>query len=51
MSFLLAMARNPDVFRKAQQEMDRVVGRGRFPAFEDREFMPYLNAILEEVYR
>ncbi|KAH9886920.1 cytochrome P450 [Cubamyces lactineus] len=49
--FILHMARNPHVFRKAQEEMDRVVGVDRLPDFGDRDSLPYLKAILEEVYR
>lgn len=45
------MTRNPDVFNKAQTEIDRVVGRDRVPTFEDRETLPYLNAVLQEIYR
>lgn len=45
------MTRNPDVFNKAQTEIDRVVGRDRMPTFEDRETLPYLNAVLQEIYR
>ena len=49
--FILHMTRNPHVFRKAQEEMDRVVGVDKLPDFGDRDSLPYLNAILEEVYR
>ncbi|KAI0655729.1 cytochrome P450 [Cubamyces menziesii] len=49
--FILHMTRNPHVFRKAQEEMDRVVGVDRFPDFGDRDSLPYLKATLEEVYR
>ncbi|KAI0675604.1 cytochrome P450 [Trametes maxima] len=49
--FLLAMARNREVLLKAQEEMDRVIGHDRLPEFNDRDSLPYLNAILEEVYR
>ncbi|KAI0753673.1 cytochrome P450 [Fomes fomentarius] len=50
-SFVLAMVRNIGVLRKAQEEMDRVVGPDRLPDFGDRESLPYLNAVLEELYR
>ncbi|OJT11091.1 O-methylsterigmatocystin oxidoreductase [Trametes pubescens] len=50
-TFMLVMARERDVLRKAQEELDRVVGRERLPDFRDRESLPYVNAILEEVYR
>lgn len=49
--FFLAMVRNTDVYKKAQEEIDRVVGRERLPDFSDRESLPYLDALLEEVFR
>lgn len=48
---MLSMARNTDVLKKAQEEIDRVVGNERLPDFNDRESLPYVNALLEEVYR
>ncbi|TCD66360.1 hypothetical protein EIP91_001466 [Steccherinum ochraceum] len=50
-SFLLAMALHPDVQRKAQAELDAVVGPSRLPEFEDLEGMPYIQAVLMEVLR
>ena len=50
-SFVLAMVRNPDVLRKAQAEMDNVLGADRLPEFGDRDSLPYLSALLEELYR
>ncbi|KAG7447172.1 cytochrome P450 [Guyanagaster necrorhizus] len=50
-SFILAMALHPDVFAKAQSEMDDVVGRVRLPGLNDREALPYLDAVIKEVYR
>ncbi|KAJ6511703.1 cytochrome P450 [Mycena vulgaris] len=40
-----------DVQKKAQEELDTVVGRDRLPSFQDRANLPYLNAIITEVYR
>ncbi|KAI0819828.1 cytochrome P450 [Trametes gibbosa] len=48
---LLHLVRNPDMLRKAQEEVDRVVGNDRLPELADRPSLPYLNAFLEEVYR
>lgn len=45
------MTRNRDVLKKAQEELDRIVGRERLPDFSDRESLPYVNALVEEVYR
>lgn len=49
--FLLAMMDHPEVLKKAQQEIDAVVGQDRLPTFEDRASLPYVNAILEETWR
>ena len=45
------MAMYPDVQRKAQEELDRVVGTERLPTFEDRSELPYVNAIVKECLR
>jgi hypothetical protein len=50
-TFILAMVLNPEVLRKAQSELDSVVGLGRLPNFEDRESLPYVNALCKEVIR
>jgi len=50
-NFFLAMVLYPDVFKKARQEIDRVVGTERLPDFDDREQLPYVDCILQEVYR
>ncbi|KZT03202.1 cytochrome P450 [Laetiporus sulphureus 93-53] len=46
-----AMVLYPDVYRKAQIEMDAVVGRSRLPNLDDRLVLPYLECVLKEVYR
>lgn len=50
-TFILAMVLHPEVYRKVQAEMDRVVGPERLPDFEDREHLPYLECVLKEVFR
>ena len=45
------MLLHPDIYRKAQEEMDRVVGNDRLPEFDDRPLLPYLDCILKEVLR
>ncbi|TFK33336.1 cytochrome P450 [Crucibulum laeve] len=49
--FILAMVLHPDCQRKAQEEMDRVVGPGRLPEFSDRPSLPYVECLVQEVYR
>jgi hypothetical protein len=51
-SFFLAMTLYPDVQKRAQEEVDRVIGYGeRLPSVEDREQMPYVWAVVKEVLR
>jgi len=45
------MVLNPRVMGKAQEELDRVVGKGRLPDFSDREDLPYIDAIVKEIIR
>ncbi|KAK7442492.1 hypothetical protein VKT23_016090 [Stygiomarasmius scandens] len=50
-SFFLAMVCYPEVQRKAQKELDRVVGRNRLPNHSDETDLPYTTAIMYEVLR
>ncbi|EAU32059.1 conserved hypothetical protein [Aspergillus terreus NIH2624] len=49
--FFLAMTLYPDVQRKAQEELDRVLGPNRLPTFEDRDNLPYIEALVKETLR
>lgn len=72
MRFLLAMTLYPDAQKKAQGEIDRVVGNARLPTYDEcvstrragraplfltirychsRKDLPYIDALLKEVYR
>ncbi|KAF8493347.1 cytochrome P450 [Gautieria morchelliformis] len=50
-TFLFAMLLFPEAQRKAQEELDEVVGLTRLPEYEDRENLPYINALCKEVLR
>ncbi|KZP14482.1 cytochrome P450, partial [Athelia psychrophila] len=50
-SLYLAMMLFPEVQKKAQAEIDTVVGNDRLPSFSDRSSMPYCEAVLSEVLR
>ncbi len=50
-AFFLAMLLYPEVAKKAQAELDSVVGTDRIPTFEDRDNLPYINAIVKETIR
>ena len=45
------MSLNPDVQKKAQAELDAVVGPNRLPSHCDRASLPYVNAVLMESLR
>ncbi|KAF8132785.1 cytochrome P450 [Boletus edulis] len=47
----LAMTLYPDVMKKAQQELDSVVGTSRLPTFADRPSLPYVEALFTELLR
>ncbi|KZV95209.1 cytochrome P450 [Exidia glandulosa HHB12029] len=49
--FIIAIQTHPDAQRKAQEELDRVVGTGRLPTIADRDDLPYLQALIKEVLR
>ncbi|TFK53763.1 cytochrome P450 [Heliocybe sulcata] len=49
--FFVAMVLHPDVQKKAQEEIDRVVGDDRLPNYDDRESLPYVEALYREVLR
>ena len=49
--FIMAMTCNPYILKKAQAEIDRVIGNDRLPAPEDRDSLPYLECIMQEVLR
>ena len=41
----------PEVQKKAQAEIDTIIGPNRLPDFEDRPSLPYINAVVKEVMR
>lgn len=51
LSFVLAMVQYPNVQRKAREELDRVIGKDNLPTIENREHLPYINAICNESLR
>ncbi|KAK7446325.1 hypothetical protein VKT23_014531 [Stygiomarasmius scandens] len=49
--FVLAMCLYPHAMRKAQAEIDRVVGRYRLPKLADSNSLPYIRAMVKELLR
>lgn len=41
----------PEAQKKAQAEIDAVVGRNRLPTLADRASLPYVEALVKEVFR
>ena len=45
------MVLHPEAQLAAQLEIDRVVGHERLPNLSDRPSLPYVECLLQEVYR
>ena len=45
------MVKYPKVQKRAQEEIDRVVGRNRLPDYSDKESLPYILAMVKEAMR
>ncbi|THU92637.1 cytochrome P450 [Dendrothele bispora CBS 962.96] len=51
LSIIVALVCYPEVQKKAQAELDMVVGQERLPDFSDRKRLPYIECILKETQR
>lgn len=45
------MSLHPEVQRKAREEIDRVIGSSRLPTYDDRDQLPYIQAVVTEAWR
>nr|CAB3457169.1 unnamed protein product [Digitaria exilis] len=45
------LLKNPEVFAKATEELDGVIGRGRWVTEKDMAHLPYMDAIVKETMR
>ncbi|KAJ7676990.1 cytochrome P450 [Mycena polygramma] len=50
-TFFLAMLANPEAQKKAQMEIDFILGDGSLPDFADEGSLPYVSALVMEVLR
>uniref|UniRef100_A0A671NT87 Uncharacterized protein n=1 Tax=Sinocyclocheilus anshuiensis TaxID=1608454 RepID=A0A671NT87_9TELE len=48
---LLLMMKHPDVQERVQKEIDEVVGQDRWSSVEDRQNLPYTDAVIHEIQR
>lgn len=51
LTFVLAMVIYPNVYLKAQLEIDQIIGKDRLPTLADRDLLPYVDCIIKEAYR
>jgi cytochrome P450 len=49
--FVMASVLHPNAVRRAQEEIDTVVGIGRLPVLDDMAHLPYVQAFINEVLR
>jgi cytochrome P450 len=45
------MSLHPEIQRKAQAEIDAVIGNDRLPKFSDQENLLYVQSLVKEVFR
>lgn len=50
-TFMLAMVLHPRVYVKARDEIERIVGMSNLPTLEHKDSLPYINCIIQELYR
>jgi cytochrome P450 len=51
MAFFLVMPVFLEVQKRAQEELDRVVGGERLPVTSDKANLPYIEAVMKEAHR
>ena len=50
-TLFLALMLHPDIQRKAQEQLDEVIGHDRLPDFDDLDHCPLIRAIVMETMR
>ncbi|KAF7428809.1 hypothetical protein PC9H_008041 [Pleurotus ostreatus] len=49
--FSMAMILHPECQKRGQEEIDLVVGKDRLPTFADKDSLPYVTCIMQEILR
>jgi len=49
--FIQCMVVHPEVQRQAQADIDSVIGQSRAPTLDDMQGLPYVRALIQEVFR
>ena len=44
---IIGLLSNPESVKKAQEELDKVIGSDRTPSFDDEPNLPYIRAIVK----
>lgn len=50
-TFFLVMCLYPEIQRRAQEELDHVVGTDQLPVMADRSRLPFINNLISEILR
>lgn len=48
---MLAMLKYPEAQKKAQEELDTVLGHNQLPELGQEDLLPYCSALVKELYR
>src|SRR5277367_1597234 len=48
---IVGLLSNPEAVKQCQEELDRVIGDGRTPTFDDEPNLPYIRALGKETLR
>lgn len=51
LTFMLFMTLYPEAQKRAQAELDSVIGRDRLPTIQDKAHLPYMECLTKEIHR
>ena len=50
-SLILMLLLRPDIKERARHELEEVIGTGKLPTFDDIGTVPYIDALIMELFR